>query len=240
MYPVTARWMIGVIPAVMPIYLAAQTLGLPLSYRPVMSGFSAALDAGGDKGGFRAIGLTGIVALGHMTADSQRMALFNLSGTVARVSGESGAASTSVGAELSLLGSFAVGVNRSRWAGVTRTYIPLATALPLVGCGDANHLLFFYGVPVWNFERLEQLTGAAWQPSWGSVNLGALFELKSGLGFQLGVAGLFQRPTPDPYRRVVIGAGVHFSPHGILAAAAAAPAAPAAPDQNRWRCSVAL
>ena len=120
MYPVTARWMIGVIPAVMPIYLAAQTLGLPLSYRPVMSGFSAALDAGGDKGGFRAIGLTGIVALGHMTADSQRMALFNLSGTVARVSGESGAASTSVGAELSLLGSFAVGVNRSRWAGVTR------------------------------------------------------------------------------------------------------------------------
>src|SRR5256886_11030788 len=143
MYPVTARWMIGVIPAVMPFRLAAQTLGLPLSYRPVMSGFSAALDAGGDKGGFRTIGLTGIVALGHMTADGQRMALFNLSGTVARVSGESGAASTSVGAELSLLGSFAVGVNRSRWAGVTRTYIPLAAALPLVGCGDANHLLFF-------------------------------------------------------------------------------------------------
>src|SRR5207248_5982760 len=76
MYPVTARWMIGVIPAVMPIYLAAQTLGLPLSYRPVMSGFSAALDAGGDKGGFRTIGLTGIVALGHMKADGQRMALF--------------------------------------------------------------------------------------------------------------------------------------------------------------------
>jgi len=231
--------MIGVIPAVMPIRLAAQTLGLPLSYRPVMSGFSVALDAGGDKGGFRTIGLTGIVALGHLVADGQRMALFNLSGTVARVSGESGAASTSVGAELSLLGSFAVGVNRSRWAGVTRTYIPLAAALPLVGCGDANHLLFFYGVPVWNFERLEQPTGA-WQPSWGSVNLGALFELKSGLGFQLGVAGLFQRPTQDPYRRVVIGAGVHFSPHGILAAAATASVAPAAPDQNRWRCSVAL
>jgi len=54
------------------------------------------------------------------------------------------------------------------------------------------------------------------------------------------VAGLFQRATPDPYRRVVIGAGVHFSPHGILAAAAAAAAAPAAPDQNRWGCSVAL
>src|SRR2546430_6007367 len=155
-------------------------------------------------------------------------------------SGESGAASTSVGAELSLLGSFAVGVNRSRWAGVTRTYIPLAAALPLVGCGDANHLLFFYGVPVWNFERLEQPTGAAWQRSWCAVNLGELFELKTGLGFQLGVAGLFQRPTPDPYRRVVIGAGLHFSPHGILAAAAAAAAAPAAPNQNRWGCSVAL
>src|SRR5207245_9175580 len=79
MYAVRARWMIGVIPAVMPIRLAAQTLGLPLSYRPVMSGFSAALDAGGDKGGFRTIGLTGTAALGHMTADGHGMALFKLS-----------------------------------------------------------------------------------------------------------------------------------------------------------------
>jgi len=235
MYRVATRWPIGVIPAVMPIWVAAQTLGVPLSYRPVMSGFGAAVDAGGDKGGFRTIAVTGIVALGHLTVEGSRIALFNLSGTVARVSGESGAASTSVGAELSLLGSFAVGVDRSRWAGVSRIYVPLAAALPLVGCADANHILFVYGVPVWNFERLQLPAGGTWQPSWGSVNFGALFELRSGLGFQLGVAGLFQRATADPYRRVVIGAGVHFSPAGILKAATLSPG-----EKNHWGCGFAL
>jgi hypothetical protein len=216
------RWLMCVIPAVVPPCLAAQTLGLPLSYRPVMSGFGAAIDAGGDKGGFRTTAITGIVALGHVTAEGTQMPLFNVSGTVAHLSGEGGAAGgADVGAELSLLGSFAVGVDRSRWAGVTRIYVPLAAALPLVGCANAKRILLFYGVPLWSFERLEQPTGAKWQPSWGSVNLGALLELHSGLGFQLGVGGLFQRATPDPYRRVVIGAGVHFSPHGILQAAAA-------------------
>lgn len=213
------RWLMWVIPSVIPPPLAAQTLGLPLSYRPVMSGFGAAVDAGGDKSGFRTIAITGIAALGHVTAEDTRMPLFNVSGTVAHVSGEGGAAgSADVGAEVSLLGSFAVGVDRSRWAGVTRIYVPLAAALPVVGCADAKRILLVYAVPLWSFERLEQAAGAKWQSSWGSVNLGALFELRSGLGFQLGVGGLFERTTPDPYRRVVIGAGVHFSPHGILKA----------------------
>jgi len=61
-----------------------------------------------------------------------------------------------------------------------------------------------------------------------------LFELRSGLGFQLGVGGLFQRATSDPYRRVVIGAGVHYSPHGILKAAATGT------EQGRGGCSVGL
>lgn len=218
-------------PAVVPACLAAQGLGLPLSYRPVLSGFGVALDAGGDRAGFRTMALTGIVALGHVTAEGSRMALFNLSGTVAHLSGEGGAAGgTAVGAEVALLGSFAVGVDRSRWAGVTRTYVPLAAALPLVGCADANHLLFIYGVPVWSFERVEQ----TWQPSWGSVNLGALFELRSGLGFELGVGGLFQRATSDPYRRVVVSAGVHFSPEGILKAAVAGS------EHGRLKCGIVL
>jgi hypothetical protein len=149
------------------------------------------------------------------------MALFNVSGTVAHLTGEGSAAGGSdVGAALSLLGSFAVGVDRSRWAGVTRVYVPLAAALPLLGCADAERILVVYGVPVWNFERLETPAGWVWQSSWGSINLGALFELRSGLGAQLAVGGLFQRSTSDPYRRVVVGAGIHFSPGGILKAAA--------------------
>jgi len=221
--------------AMVPPCLGGQTLGLPLAYRPVMSGFGAAIDVGGDKEGFRTTAITGILALGHVTAAGTRMALFNVSGTVAHLSGEGGAAGGSdVGGEVSLLGSFAVGVDRSHWAGVTRIYVPLAAALPLVGCANAKSILLVYGVPVWNFERLEQPTGAKWQSSWGSVNLGALFELRSGLGFQLGVGGLFQRATSDPYRRVVIGAGVHVSPHGILKAAATGG------EQGRVGCSFVL
>lgn len=205
------------LPALVPICVAAQTLGIPLSYRPVMSGFGGAVDAGGDKGGFRTVAITGTLALGHVTAEAARMPLFNLSGTVAHLSGEGGASGGSdVGAELSLLGSFAVGIDRSRWAGVARTYVPLAAALPLVGCADARRILFIYGVPLWSFERVDEPTGDRWQRSWGSVNLGALFELRSGLGFQVAVGGLFQHTTPDPYRRIIVGAGVHFSPSSIL------------------------
>src|SRR5438445_9130524 len=99
MYRVAKRWTICVMPALVPICVVAQTLGIPISYRPVASGFGAAVDAGGDKGGFRTIALTGIVALGDVSAEGSRMALLNLSGTVARLSGESGAAGgTSVGA----------------------------------------------------------------------------------------------------------------------------------------------
>jgi hypothetical protein len=213
------RWLIGVLPGVVPSFMAAQTLGVPLSYRGVMSGFGVAVDAGGDQGGFRTLALTGTVALGHLTADGAQMALFNVSGTVARLSGAGGAVGGSaVSAQVALLGSFAVGVDRSQWAGVTRTYVPLAAALPLVVCADANRILEVYGVPVWNFERLEQSTSARWQPSWGSINVGALFELRSGLGFQLTAGGPFGEATSDPYRRVVVSLGVHFSSHAILSA----------------------
>lgn len=141
---------------------------------------------------------------------------------------------SSVCAAVSLLGSFAVGVERSRWAGVTRTFVPLAAALPLVVCADAQRILEVYGVPVWSFERAEQPTGAAWQPSWGSVNRGALYELRSGFGVQRGVGGLFQDANADPYRRVVISAGLHFSPQGILKAAAPRT------EQGRWGCGFVL
>jgi len=228
------RWLILALPGAVPSLLLAQTLGVPLSYRRMMSGFGVAVDAGGDKGGFRTLALTGIVALGHVTVDGTPWPLFNVSGTVARLSGESSAVGGSaVSAEVALLGSFAIGFDRSRWAGLTRTYIPLAAALPILVCAESNRIFDLYAVPVWNFERLEQPGAAAWQPPWGSVNLGASFELRSGLGFQVTMGGLFQdaSDTPDPYRRVVISLGVRFTPHGILKAV---------PAGHRMGCGFAL
>ncbi len=216
---VAILWLLCVLPGVVPPSLVAQTLGIPLSYRGLMSGFGAAVDAGGDKRGFRTLALTGIVALGHLTVEGTQMALFNVSGTVARLSGENGAVGGSaVSAQVALLGSFAIGFDRSQWAGTTRTYVPLAAALPLLVCADATRILEVYGVPAWNFERLEQPGAAAWQPSWSSVSVGAFAELRSGLGFQLGVGAPFRGETSDPYRRVVISLGVHFSPQGVLRA----------------------
>ncbi len=45
-----------------------KPLGLPSYYSAVMRGFGVAVDAGADTAGFRTIELTGIVALGHLTA----------------------------------------------------------------------------------------------------------------------------------------------------------------------------
>jgi hypothetical protein len=213
------RWLTCLIPTLISPGLAAQTLGLPASYRPVMNGFGVALDVGGDTS-FSTIGATGTVALGHVTIEGTRTALFNLSGTIASLTGENGQpGGSAIGAQLSLLGSFAVGVDRSRWGGVTRVHVPLAAALPLVGCASAKRIFELYVVPVWSFERLEQPAGPSWQSSWGSLSVGALLELQSGLGFQVGVGGLSQHATSDPYRRVVVSAGIHFSPHSILKAA---------------------
>ena len=197
--------------------VAAQVIGLPLTYHTVMRGVGAALDAGADQYGLRAIGFTGIAAVGHIEADSTRLPLFNVSAAVAHVAGDAGAAGgSSLGGELSFLGSFAVGVSESRWAGLTRVYVPLAAALPLVTCADRRRFGMLFAVPTWSFEHVSVPTGSAWQSSWGAVNLGAVFELQSGLGFQAAVGGLFQHQTADPYRRVVVSAGVHFSPHGVL------------------------
>ncbi|HEX9346565.1 MAG TPA: hypothetical protein VF919_03235 [Gemmatimonadales bacterium] len=210
--------------------VAAQTLGLPLSYRPIARGVGAALDVGGNDAGVRTIAATGVVALGHVTIDSARLSLIDVSASVASLFGPHGAG-TSQGALVSLLGSFGVGIERSKWAGATRTYVPLAAALPLLGCSDSKMLFEVYGVPLWNFERVDGATGSSWVPSWGSFTLGVLLESRSGLGLQLGIGGLAQRTTSDPYRRFVIGAGLHFSPHPIVKAVE-----PSASHRRR-RCS---
>src|SRR5437867_4314988 len=101
--------------------IAAQVIGLPLSYHPVMSGFGAAFDVGADKGGVRAVGLTGVVGLGHVTAGDTRIALFNVSGTGADLLGEGGQpGGYALGVEVSLLGSFGVGVGTSQFNNQSR------------------------------------------------------------------------------------------------------------------------
>ncbi|SRR5712692_2105787 len=197
--------------------LAAQTLGLPSYYSEVMSGYGVAVDAGADTAGFRTIGLTGIVALGHLTIDSVRLPLFNVSATGALLTGSgTHAGGSAVGLEVSVLASFKVGVDRSRWDGVSRLHLPLAAAVPVLQCANAKRIFALYGVPVWNFERVQNPTGWSWQSSWGSASLDAALDLHSGLGFQIGVERPFSHTTRDPYRRLVIGAGVSFTPHGVL------------------------
>lgn len=209
---------------------AAQTLGLPFSYRPVARGVGAALDFGANDAGVRTLAATGVVAIGHVTIDSTRLALIDVSASIASLFGPHGAGS-SQGTEVSLLGSFGIGIDRSRWSGATRTYVPLAGAFPLLACSDSRKVFEVYAVPLWNFERVDRTTGSSWVPSWGSVDVGVLLESRSGLGVQLGIGGLAQRTTSDPYRRFVIGAGLHFSPHSI-AKAAETPA-----SSSRRRCS---
>jgi hypothetical protein len=62
-------------------------------------------------------------------------------------------------------GPLRFGFDRSRWAGLTRTDVRLAAALPLLVCAKPNRIFDLYAVPVWNFERLEQPGAAAWRPS---------------------------------------------------------------------------
>ena len=231
-------WLVCATPTMALPCLEAQALGLPSSYRAVMDGFGAAVDAGGNGAGLRTIGVTGIVALGHLTAGNMRMSLFNVSATIARLAGGGSA----VGAEVSVLSSFKIAVDRSTWGGLKRGNFALAAAIPVLGCASRKTMVMLYGVPAWNFERVEKPTGASWQPSWSSASIGAILELRSGLGFQLGVGGLSHHPTRDPYHRVVVGVGVHFSPHSILAAAMDGPhkTGTGNQSQSRWECSAPL
>ena len=216
----SARWLLLLIPALAASRLDGQTLGLPISYRPVMSGFETAVDVGGDKAGLRTLAATEVVALGRVTAESGHMALFNISGTVASLRGADGqAGGFSISAEVTLLGSFGVGLDRSRWGGVTRIYVPLVAALPLLVCVSRETMFELYGVPLWSFESVQGPGGWAAQKSWGSYSVGAMLEWRSGVGVQLTVGGLGERTTSDPYRRVVVSAGMHYSPHSILKAA---------------------
>jgi hypothetical protein len=215
-------------------HVTAQTLGLPLSYRGVMRGFGGVIDVSGDKAGVRTFAGTVVVALGHIRVDSQQVPLFNLSGTIGKLFGERGqAGGDAFGGEVTVLESFGVGVDRSRWGGVNRLHVPVAAALPLMMCIDAHRLYELYLVPALSFERLDRPTGSSWQPSWGSVSLDFIWELRSGFGFQVGVGGLTQHQTSDPYRRVVMSAGIHLSPHGLLSSGADA----RAPDRQ---CSFGL
>jgi len=197
--------------------LAAQTLGLPFSYHSVTRGVGAAVDVGGNDAGVRTVAATGVLALGEVTIDSVHLALFDVSGSIASIFGPHGAGSA-VAADVNLLDWLGLGIDRSRWEEVTRLHVQLAAALPLVACGDSKTIFEVYAVPLWNFERVDRATGASWVPSWGSVDLGVLLESRSGLGVQLTIGGLAQRTTSDPYRRFVIGAGLHFSPHSVAKA----------------------
>ena len=196
---------------------AAQTLGLPASYNFVTRGGGAALETGGDRFGMRTIGATGIIALGHVSMDSSRFPLFDVSATAATIRADGAEVSGSAfGVDVSLLGSFKLGVDHSTRGDVRRTRIPLAAALPLFACASAKGIVELYGVPVWNVVRVGTPGGAAWRHPWGSGSIGAFAELRSGLGFQLAVEGPFHKPTADPYHRWAAGFAVHFSPHGIL------------------------
>src|SRR6266536_4425775 len=102
----SARWLLLLIPALAASRLDGQTLGLPISYRPVVRGLGTALDVGADKNGVRTIAATGVLALGHITVDSTRLALFDVSGSVATLLGERGqAGGTAFSADVSFLGS---------------------------------------------------------------------------------------------------------------------------------------
>jgi hypothetical protein len=218
MLRIRLRFLVSFTPAlVLPITAAAQTLGLPASYNFVTGGVGAALETGGDRLGVRTIGATGIIALGHVTADSSQLPLFDVSATVASISSDSAeAAGSAFGVDVSLLGSFKLGVDHSTRGDVRRTHIPLAAALPLFACASAKGIVELYGVPVWNVVRVGTPGGASWRHPWGSGSIGAFAELRSGLGFQLAAEGPFHKPTADPYHRWIVGFAVHFSPHGIL------------------------
>ncbi len=196
--------------------LGAQTLGLPVVYHPVMRGFGAAFDAGVDDSGAPTIALAGIAALGHITADSLRLPVVNVSGTVTEFGGDAHPGGRAFGIEVTLFTSFALGVNRSNWRGVKRLYFPLAAAIPLMACANRKKLIEVYAVPLWSFERVEQPGNTSWQPSWGSVGLGAIFEFRSGIGFQAELSELRRQVGADPYHRAALSVGIHWSPHSIV------------------------
>ena len=68
--------------------ISAQTLGLPITYRGVMSGFGSAIDVGLDPHGFRTFAGTGTVAIGRFAVAGATLPLLDVSATAAIVAGD--------------------------------------------------------------------------------------------------------------------------------------------------------
>lgn len=192
----------------------AQTLGLPMPYHPVLSGYGAAFDAGIDDSPRASIAVTGIATIGHVMVDSgMRLPLLTVAATASQFG--SGLDGRALGVQFLVLSSLGVGVNRSNWQGVRRLYFPLAAFLPVLVCSGRKRIFELYFAPVWNFERVDESTGAAWLPSWGSLNGGMLYEWRSGLGAQMGIGDPRSGAGSDPYHSPVISLGVHWSARSI-------------------------
>jgi len=200
----------------LPASLGAQTLGLPVMYRSVTSGFESAVDLGFDSHGFRTVAGTGTVTVGHIVAEGAKLPLLNLSATAARVAADgSSPTGWAVGANVALLNSLTIGAGYTRTGSTTRVHIPLSAALPLAACVGPRGAFVFYGAPIWNFEHRSSSLADAWERSWSSINAGLLLELRNGLGLQVGGGRPF-RHAPDALNdRWVFGIGVHYARHGI-------------------------
>jgi hypothetical protein len=207
---------VGMLSSLFASPLAPQSLGLPVVFHPVMHGFGAAFEAGVDDSGVPTSAFTVSAAMGHITADSMRIPLFDLSGAVAEFGDGSQTTGRSLGVEVTVLSSFTVGVYRSNWRGVRRLYLPLAAVVPLIACLNRRKVIEVYAVPLWSFERIRQFGGTSWQPSWGSIGLGAIFEFRSGIGLQAELSELSRQVAADPYHRPALSIGVHWSAHSMV------------------------
>jgi len=200
----------------LPASLAAQTVGLPITYRSVTSGFESAVDLGFDSHGFRTVAGTGTVTLGHIVAEGMKLPLLNVSATAARVAaGGNLPAGWAVGANVAFLNSLTIGAGYARMGSTQRMHIPLSAVLPLATCAGPRGAFIFYGVPIWNFEHASDPLANVWERSWGSLNAGVLLELRSGLGLQLGGGRPFRHAPDSLNDRWVFGIGVHYARHGI-------------------------
>src|SRR5437764_7991853 len=121
--------------------ISAQTLGLPITYRGVMTGFGSAIDVGLDPHGFRTFAGTGTVAIGRFAVAGATLPLLDVSATAAIVAGDGFASGWSVGANAALLNSLQIGAGYTRTGSITRLHIPLSAVLPVAACVEAQRAL---------------------------------------------------------------------------------------------------
>lgn len=198
----------------------AQTVGVPVSYTTVLTGVGFALDVGVDTAGFRTTAVTGTAIIGKFKADSGELPLFGVSMTGAVVAAERQShAGWSAAGRVSLINSFQVGVGYSRAGASARVLIPLSAAIPGITCVGAKRSFVLYGTPTWNFEHVNGPGVSAWRNSWSSLGVGALLQLRSGVGFQLMGEGPFSSGHVDAYRRLKVGVQLSFTRGSISRAA---------------------